>query len=111
MKDEQEDHKDSHSESVEGTKRKMEENIQLAKQKAQEIAARLVGNAESKRPRLDDSSELAPLSSSASNPSFPGIFNFISKVSRVLDFYFYFLPCLYFIYLSIFIPEMLFENI
>ena len=74
MSDEHEDpNLNAHSESVDGTKRKMEEDIQLAKQKAQEIAARLVGSAESKRPRLDDSSELAPLSSSASIPSFPGI--------------------------------------
>lgn len=72
MSDEHEDpNLNAHSESVDGTKRKMEEDIQLAKQKAQEIAARLVGSAESKRPRLDDSSELAPLSSSASIPSFP----------------------------------------
>ncbi|KAL6211648.1 hypothetical protein ACLB2K_016871 [Fragaria x ananassa] len=42
-------------------KRKLEDmSILLAKQKAQEIAARLVTNAESKRPRVDDESSFQP---------------------------------------------------
>ncbi|KAF8405126.1 hypothetical protein HHK36_010024 [Tetracentron sinense] len=43
-------------ETTDNSKRKLEE-IQLAKQKAQEIVARLVNDAEAKRPRLEDSSE------------------------------------------------------
>lgn len=39
-----------------GSKRKLDE-IQMAKQKAQEIVARLVNNAEAKRPRFDDASD------------------------------------------------------
>ncbi|GAB4853954.1 hypothetical protein Ancab_018162 [Ancistrocladus abbreviatus] len=38
-----------------GHKRKIEDEIELAKQRAQEIAARLINSAESKRPRLDAS--------------------------------------------------------
>ncbi|EXB63559.1 Far upstream element-binding protein 2 [Morus notabilis] len=78
MKEDQEEH--HHQEEEEQarsetttdttTKRKLEDNILFAKQKAQEIAARLVSNAESKRPRLadDDSPEPAFHSNSASNP-------------------------------------------
>lgn len=78
MKEEQEQqhHQDSPpspSPPDHNSKRKLDDNILLAKQKAQEIAARLVSNAESKRPRLDDNnhdhSSSEPL---ASNPPFPG---------------------------------------
>lgn len=41
---------------TDGSKRKLDE-IQMAKQKAQEIVARLVNDAEAKRPRLDDASD------------------------------------------------------
>ncbi|KAJ4830098.1 hypothetical protein Tsubulata_017784 [Turnera subulata] len=60
-----------------GSKRKLEDTIELAKQKAQEIAARLVGDTDPKRPRLASdtipSSETpAPLSNSYSAPpSYP----------------------------------------
>ncbi|KAJ4963374.1 hypothetical protein NE237_023313 [Protea cynaroides] len=50
------------------SKRKLEE-IQIAKQKAQEIVARLVNDAGTKRTRLDDSSD-APSSDSQSYPPF-----------------------------------------
>lgn len=54
-----------------GNKRKLEEDIQLAKQRAQEIAARLSIDAESKRPRLfsDDSNGFSNPSTVNSNPS------------------------------------------
>ncbi|XP_010276486.1 PREDICTED: far upstream element-binding protein 2-like [Nelumbo nucifera] len=51
------------------SKRKLEE-IQLAKQKAQEIVARLVNSAEAKRPRLDDTSDLPSSDDSLSHPPF-----------------------------------------
>lgn len=87
MKDDQEEHHQeeegregglrSETTTDSSTKRKLEDNILLAKQKAQEIAFRLVSNAESKRPRLgggddddDDSAEPAHFSNSASNPPF-----------------------------------------
>lgn len=74
MNKEQEEHQEVRSGTAsEGTKRKLEDPILLAKQKAQEIAARLVSNAESKRPRLDnESSEPSPTSISVSQPTFPG---------------------------------------
>ncbi|POO03055.1 Polyribonucleotide nucleotidyltransferase [Trema orientale] len=81
MKEDQEEHAQQSppSDNNNTTKRKLDDNILLAKQKAQEIAARLVSNAESKRPRLSDddgdaSSEPVPYSNSnsASNPPFPG---------------------------------------
>ena len=73
MKEELEEQQVNSDTTTDSTKRKLEDNILLAKQKAQEIAARLVSNAESKRPRLDDdSSESAPQSNSISSPTFPG---------------------------------------
>ncbi|KAM6559115.1 hypothetical protein CsatA_028354 [Cannabis sativa] len=77
MKEDQGEHAQQDSSPIDsGTKRKLDDNILLAKQKAQEIAARLVSNAESKRPRLDtddsNSSEPLPYSDSlSSNPPFP----------------------------------------
>ncbi|XP_042494352.1 far upstream element-binding protein 2-like [Macadamia integrifolia] len=53
---------------TDNNKRKLEE-IQLAKQKAQEIVARLVNDAGTKRTRFDDSSE-DPSSDSQSHPQF-----------------------------------------
>uniref|UniRef100_A0A0A0K828 RNA-binding protein Nova-1 n=2 Tax=Cucumis sativus TaxID=3659 RepID=A0A0A0K828_CUCSA len=47
------DHDDADELHSDTNKRKLEENIQLAKQKAQEIVAKLVSNAESKRPRFE----------------------------------------------------------
>ncbi|XP_022988729.1 far upstream element-binding protein 1-like [Cucurbita maxima] len=47
------DHQDTQELHPDTNKRKLEQNIQLAKQKAQEIVAKLVSNAESKRPRFD----------------------------------------------------------
>lgn len=47
------DHEDGEELHSDTNKRKLEENIQLAKQKAQEIVAKLVSNAESKRPRFE----------------------------------------------------------
>eukprot|EP00268_Persea_americana_P019205 TRINITY_DN19830_c1_g1_i1.p1 TRINITY_DN19830_c1_g1~~TRINITY_DN19830_c1_g1_i1.p1 ORF type:complete len:585 (+),score=138.01 TRINITY_DN19830_c1_g1_i1:154-1908(+) len=52
-----------------GSKRKLDE-IQMAKQKAQEIVARLVNNAEAKRPRFDDASESDSLRSPMPPPDF-----------------------------------------
>ncbi|XP_015874237.3 uncharacterized protein LOC107411206 [Ziziphus jujuba] len=79
--EEQQHELNSDTASADSHKRKLEDNILLAKQKAQEIAARLVSNAESKRPRLDDdSSEALPPSNSnsnsnsVSNPPFPVFF-------------------------------------
>ncbi|KAJ4964578.1 hypothetical protein NE237_016427 [Protea cynaroides] len=56
---------------METNKRKLDE-IQLAKQKAQEIVARLVNDAGSKRTRFDESSE-APSSDFQSYPSFSDV--------------------------------------
>ncbi|PIA52349.1 hypothetical protein AQUCO_01000304v1 [Aquilegia coerulea] len=59
-------------------KRKIEDPIQLAKQKAQEYIARIVSDAEIKRPKIDDSStnsppSFLPLSTSSSGPqTLPG---------------------------------------
>lgn len=74
MSKEQEEQQDVRSRTTpESAKRKLEDPILLAKQKAQEIAARLVSNAESKRPRLDnESSELSPTSNPVYQPTFPG---------------------------------------
>lgn len=96
MKEDQEEHHHQEEEEQAGsetttdttTKRKLEDNILLAKQKAQEIAARLVSNAESKRPRLadDDSPEPAFHSYSASNPPFPGKFVHFPLKKNTWDF-------------------------
>lgn len=52
-----------------GGKRKIEDQVELAKQKAQAIAARLLSDADNKRPRtLSDSSSAPP---DYSSPSFP----------------------------------------
>lgn len=61
-----------------GGKRKIEDQVELAKQKAQAIAARLLSDADSKRPRtLPDSSSTTPDYSSpsftSSHSSYPGI--------------------------------------
>ncbi|KAG6571996.1 Far upstream element-binding protein 1, partial [Cucurbita argyrosperma subsp. sororia] len=65
MKD-SDDGEELHSDS---NKRKLEQNIQLAKLKAQEIVAKLVSDAESKRPRFDyESPATAP---APQNPPLP----------------------------------------
>lgn len=68
-------------------KRKLEDpgiSILLAKQKAQEIAARLVGNAESKRPRVldDDSFQSNPVYTPPAYPGTHSLFQFL-VLSRV----------------------------
>lgn len=52
-----------------GGKRKIEDEIELAKQKAQAIAARILSDADAKRPRT--AVEPSPPSSFSSQPSFP----------------------------------------
>ena len=71
MKD-SDDGEELHSDS---NKRKLEQNIQLAKLKAQEIVAKLVSDAESKRPRFDYESPAtapAPQNPPLPSSSFPG---------------------------------------
>ncbi|GAB4837958.1 hypothetical protein Ancab_027486 [Ancistrocladus abbreviatus] len=53
-----------------GHKRKIEDEIELAKQRAQEIAARLINTAESKRPRLD-TSLFSSISSATTATAYP----------------------------------------
>ncbi|KAA0031274.1 far upstream element-binding protein 1 [Cucumis melo var. makuwa] len=69
------DHEDGEELHSDTNKRKLEENIQLAKQKAQEIVAKLVSNAESKRPRFEyepPAAAPAPLNPPLSSSTFPG---------------------------------------
>lgn len=69
------DHDDAQELHSDTNKRKLEENIQLAKQKAQEIVAKLVSNAESKRPRFDyepPTAAPAPQNPPLSPSPFPG---------------------------------------
>ncbi|XP_050939030.1 uncharacterized protein LOC103495212 isoform X2 [Cucumis melo] len=68
------DHEDGEELHSDTNKRKLEENIQLAKQKAQEIVAKLVSNAESKRPRFEyepPAAAPAPLNPPLSSSTFP----------------------------------------
>ncbi|XP_038887636.1 far upstream element-binding protein 1-like [Benincasa hispida] len=68
------DHEDGEELHSDTNKRKLEENIQLAKQKAQEIVAKLVSNAESKRPRFEYESPAtapAPQNPPLSSSTFP----------------------------------------
>jgi len=55
-----------------GGKRKIEDEIELAKQKAQAIAARILSDADAKRPRTAVEPPPPP-SSFSSQPSFPGM--------------------------------------
>ncbi|KAF8406356.1 hypothetical protein HHK36_008443 [Tetracentron sinense] len=66
-------------ETTESGKRKLDE-IQLAKQKAQEIVARLVNDAEAKRPRIDDSS----VPSSDTSVPYPPFLDLAQKPSSQL---------------------------
>lgn len=54
-----------------GGKRKIDDEIELAKQKAQAIAARFLNDADAKRPRTGFDSAPPPSSFSSSQPSFP----------------------------------------
>ncbi|KAL5984878.1 hypothetical protein ACLOJK_041837 [Asimina triloba] len=64
------------------SKRKLEE-IQMAKQKAQEIVARLVNDAETKRPRFDDPSAIHA-------PPGPGLFTLSPPLSDSLIYKLFF---------------------
>ena len=57
-----------------GGKRKIDDEIELAKQKAQAIAARFLNDVDAKRPRTGFDSATPPSSFSSSQPSFPGNF-------------------------------------
>ncbi|GMH13424.1 hypothetical protein Nepgr_015265 [Nepenthes gracilis] len=58
----------------EGHKRKIEDEIELAKQRAQEIAARLLNTADSKRPRLDSAPAASELPYSNSTATYQSQF-------------------------------------
>uniref|UniRef100_A0A5B7C385 Putative far upstream element-binding protein 1-like n=1 Tax=Davidia involucrata TaxID=16924 RepID=A0A5B7C385_DAVIN len=69
----------------EGNKRKLEDEIQLAKKKAQEIAARLRSNADPKRPRLLDDNNLSkPALFSSFIPPLSGQFHSSQGTSKII---------------------------
>ncbi|XP_038707718.1 far upstream element-binding protein 1-like [Tripterygium wilfordii] len=65
------EHEETIGAENDSSKRKLEDSIQVAKQRAQELASRLVTDAESKRPRLSDSPDPSPLPAPIPAPSYP----------------------------------------
>lgn len=88
MKEDQDQHQEATA-TGDSAKRKLEDSsfsIELAKQKAQEIAARLVSDAESKRPRLEEEPfQPSPVFNPPPYPGTPSFFQ-CSALSRVLVF-------------------------
>eukprot|EP00262_Sarcandra_glabra_P015345 TRINITY_DN4713_c0_g2_i1.p1 TRINITY_DN4713_c0_g2~~TRINITY_DN4713_c0_g2_i1.p1 ORF type:complete len:583 (+),score=123.08 TRINITY_DN4713_c0_g2_i1:50-1798(+) len=73
------------SETDSSSKRKLEE-IQLAKQKAQEIVARLVNDAEAKRPRFDDAPASSDSAPSPNPESLINSYDFAQKSSQPVTY-------------------------
>lgn len=70
-------------------KRKFESAIELAKQKAQQIALRLVTDSESKRPRLGSDSDNNTINSSFSTSTPPSTYPGITIFSLFFKMYLY----------------------